>query len=375
MNKGGLPTPSALVDEGKLKRNIEEVQAACIQNAKALMPMTKTHKSSYIAKLQLESGAGGLLVGTIREAEQFIALRPKRITFAYPLIGQRNLERMRKVGEHTRIVVSFDSLDTACIYDAFCKQNRLRWEYLLLVDVGLHRFGVRAVEAGEYVQKIADTCPNLSFLGIASHPGQVYAAASPEQVAVCCEEEETLLRRARDSVLDWGFACLEVASGSTPTFSHEAKSDVITTVRPGNYVFYDVVQTTFGVDVERCAFTVLATIISKHGDKKWIMDAGSKCFGLDKGAHGNSGVTGYGRVVGYEGLTVTSLSEEVGILESETPLDLNVGDRVEIIPNHSCSAANMTDHVVLCRGNEVIGFYDVDARETTVTAEDMECLS
>ncbi len=366
MNKSALPTPSTLVEEGKLRRNIEEAQSVCTRNGKALMPMTKTHKSGFVAKLQLEAGADGLLVGSILEAERFMALRPKRIIFAYPFIGARNLERMRKVGEQVPIVVSLDTLETARAYDTFCKQNGLRWEYLLLVDVGLHRFGVGAERAGDYVREIADICPNLHCIGIASHPGQVYAAASPEQVLSCWEEEETSLRRARDSVLQQGFACGMVASGSTPTFSYEAESDVITAVRPGNYVFYDVIQTTFGVEVERCALTVLATVISKHGDRKWIMDAGSKCLGLDKGAHGNSGVTGYGRVVGYENLIVASLSEEVGILQSETPLTLNVGDRIEIIPNHSCSAANMTSRVALCRGDEVVGFYDVDARETTV---------
>ena len=372
MNKNALPTPSTLVDEEQLRRNILDMQSACREYGKMLMPMTKTHKSSFVAKLQLEAGAEGLLVGTILEAERFLPLAPKYITFAYPFLGERNLERMRKVAERTRIVVSLDTLETAYYYDAFCKQNGLRWQYLLLVDVGLHRFGVAAERAGEYVQEIAKACSNLEFVGIASHPGHIYAASSPEQVATCCEQEETLLQLAKDSILAKGFACNMVASGSTPTVASELTSNVITTVRPGNYVFYDVIQTTFGVDVKRCALRVLATVISKHGDRKWIIDAGSKCFGLDKGAHGNSGVTGYGRVVGHEGVVVTSLSEEVGILQSETPLNLTVGDRIEIIPNHSCSAANLTSHVVLCRGDEAVGYYDVDARETTVLPEDMD---
>ncbi len=370
MNKSALPTPCTLVDEGKLRKNIEEAQAVCNRNGKALMPMTKTHKSSYIAKLQMEAGAAGLLVGSILEAERFALLAPKHITFAYPFLGERNLMRMRKIGEKTSIAVSVDTLETASIYHAFCKKNGLKWDYFLLVDVGLHRFGVDPEQAGKYVREIASAYPNLSFIGIASHPGQVYAATSLERVAACFRQEETSLRRARDSVRAEGFPCGMVASGSTPTFSREAESGVITAVRPGNYVFYDVVQTALGTDADRCSLTVLATIISKRGDRKWVMDAGSKCLGLDKGAHGNSGVVGYGRVVGYESLTVTSLSEEVGILESETPLTLSIGDRVEIIPNHSCSAANMTSRVVLCRGDEAGGYFDVDARETTVVMDE-----
>ena len=264
------------------------------------------------------------------------------------------------------MIVSVDALETARQYDAFCRDHAAEWEYLLIVDVGLHRFGVDPRQAGDYVQAISQRCTHLKFAGIASHPGHVYAAADASKVAACGEEESVLLRQARDAAVKAGFSCGIVASGSTPTLSSEFQSDVIKVVRPGNYVFYDTVQTMFGADSRRCALTVLASVIGKRSDRKWIIDAGSKCLGLDKGAHGNSAIRGYGTIVAHQGLTITSLSEEVGILESELPMDLQIGDRIEIIPNHSCSTANMTSHVVLCVGDDVVGHYEVDAREGTV---------
>ncbi|HWP22522.1 MAG TPA: hypothetical protein VN417_07210, partial [Candidatus Cryosericum sp.] len=56
----------------------------------------------------------------------------------------------------------------------------------------------------------------------------------------------------------------------------------------------------------------------------------------------------------------------VGIVESEQPAGLRIGERIEIIPNHSCSAANMTSRAVLCTDDNVVGYYEVDAREGTV---------
>jgi D-serine deaminase-like pyridoxal phosphate-dependent protein len=365
MNKNELCTPSILVDIEKLKKNIADIQQACDRNMKSLVPMTKTHKSSYIAKLQLEAGAKGLLVGTIREAERFTALKPGSITFAYPFIGQCNLKRMLAVGKQTPIIVSVDAPETAMQYDAFCKENDVSWEYLLIVDVGLHRFGVHPAQAGECVRAISQSDTSLKFRGIATHAGHVYAAAGPSQAAACFAEESALLRQAKDSVSAAGFFCDVVACGSTPLFSSEVQSDVINVVRPGNYVFYDTIQALLGADPGRCALTVLASVIAKRSDRRWVIDAGSKCLGLDKGAHGNSGVKGYGTVIGREGLAITSLSEEVGILESDVEMDLQIGERIEIIPNHSCSAANMTSHAVLCRKDEIVGFYEVDAREGT----------
>lgn len=365
MYKNELPTPITLVDEATLLQNIHEAQAACTQHGKRLVPMTKTHKSSFIAKLQLEAGASGLLAGTILEAERFCLLSPKEITFAYPFLGRCNLLRMLAVGKQVPITVSIDTLAAAKSYDTFCKEQGVVWPYLLLVDIGLGRFGVPPAEAGAYVSAITEACKNLMFTGIASHPGQVYACTSMEQRDACFREEERLLCAARDAVLNAGFPCTVIASGSTPTLLGEVQSNVINVVRPGNYVFYDVIQTTFGVPEERCALSVLATILSRKSDHQWIMDAGSKCLGLDKGAHGNSAITGYGNIKGYPDLTITSLSEEVGILKSEPALPLAVGDRIEIIPNHSCSTANMISHIALCRGEEVTAAYEVDAREGT----------
>lgn len=366
MKKNELCTPSTLVDLEKLKRNIRDVQEACIRHGKRLVPMTKTHKSSFVAQLQLEADADGLLVGTILEAEQLAGLKLKSITFAYPFIGEHNLRRMLSVGQRVPIVVSLDDPETARQYDAFCAAQGVIWDYLLIVDVGLHRFGVEPAQAGEVVQAIAQNCRHLRFTGISTHPGHVYAASTAEQAATVGEEEIALLRQARDAVVNAGFACDTVASGSTPTLAAEIESSVITVVRPGNYVFFDTIQTLYGAEQSRCALTVLASVIGKRGEKRWMIDAGSKCLGLDKGAHGNSAVKGYGTVAGRPELTIVSLSEEVGIVESEQPAGLCIGDRIEIIPNHSCSAANMTSRAVLCVEDEVVGYYAADAREGTV---------
>lgn len=371
MKKSDLCTPATIVDAEKLKRNILDAQQACARGGKRLVPMTKTHKSSYIARLQLEAGAAGLLVGSILEAERFAALRPGSITFAYPFLGERNLERMLAVGRRTPIIVSIDSLETAAVYEDFCSWHRATWPYLLIVDVGLHRFGVEPALAGETARAILRAAPHLEFAGISSHPGQVYAASGAAEALACAREEEERLINARASILSAGFPCGAVESGSTPTLAQEARSTVITAVRPGNYVYCDIVQTTLGAPVERCALTVLASVLARCGENRWIIDAGSKCLGLDKGAHGNARITGYGAVVGSEGFSVVSLSEEVGILESDRPMNLAVGDRVEIIPNHSCSAANMTSQILLCEGDEVIGRYEVDARETTYAPEEV----
>jgi D-serine deaminase-like pyridoxal phosphate-dependent protein len=147
----------------------------------------------------------------------------------------------------------------------------------------------------------------LKLRGIATHPGHVYA------------------------------------TGSTPTAAHAAASGVVTVLRPGNYVFHDNTQIALGVvPEERCALTVLATVLSRPRPGTLLIEAGSKCLGLDKGAHGTALMSGFGLVKGHPELTVAGLSEEVGKLAVSGDTAVAVGDKLAVIPNHACSAANLT---------------------------------
>ncbi|MBQ7815884.1 MAG: amino-acid racemase, partial [Oscillospiraceae bacterium] len=97
-------------------------------------------------------------------------------------------------------------------------------------------------------------------------------------------------------------------------------------------------------------------------------DAGAKCLGLDQGAHGNSAVAGHGSVIGHPELLVVSLSEEVGKIQVTGETDVKIGDRIMIIPNHSCSSANLTDYYILTDENEnVEQVIKVDIRGNSTT--------
>ena len=101
----------------------------------------------------------------------------------------------------------------------------------------------------------------------------------------------------------------------------------------------------------------MATVVSHPSEGFYLFDAGSKCLGLDQGAHGNSAIKGFGYVVG--------LSEEVAKVKADGTCDLQVGDQVEIIPNHSCSTANNTGWYTCMRGDEIVDLIAVDARENS----------
>jgi D-serine deaminase-like pyridoxal phosphate-dependent protein len=357
-----LTTPSFLVDLDVLEANIHDMARLCKENHKALWPMTKTHKSSAIAKMQYEAGVGGFLTGTIDEAQRFIEKGYKNIMLAYPVASKENLQRIAALRKESNLIVALDGEAAAKALEDVLEEENLDINYLVIVDCGLHRFGVKpekAVELAENLKKYR--C--LKFKGISTHPGHVYSSTNMKEVEKVAREERDALKRAKEALEEKEFKVEIVATGSTPTANPAAKSDVITALRPGNYVFYDNIQRSMGVVTEdRCALTVLATVISHPMEDVFMVDAGSKCLGLDKGAHGIALMRGFGYIKGHPELIITDLSEEVAKIKVEGDTDIKVGDKIRIIPNHSCSCANMTDYLIGHRNEKVEEIIYIDVR-------------
>lgn len=357
-----LLTPSFLVNLDTLEKNIKEVQTIFDNYGKELWPMIKTHKSSDIAKMQLKYGAKGFLVGTLDEAEILSKQGVENITYAYPVVGKENIRRAIEISKRTNLYLSIDCIEQAEELNLELENENIKIKVLIIINSGLNRFGIEPQNAGKFYNLIKDF-KNIEIVGIGTHPGQVYSSHNMEDVEYVANQEIKAMKLAKESLEEAGGSVLIVATGSTPTMSFAAKDKDITIVRPGNYVFYDNIQMSIGlVGEEDCALTVLATVISKPKEDVLLIDAGSKCLGLDKGAHGNSLIEGYGYIINHPELVITDLSEEVAKIKIKDHTNIKIGDKVEIIPNHSCSAANFTNFLIGHRGGEIEKFLEIDMR-------------
>ncbi|MDB0439135.1 alanine racemase [Clostridioides difficile] len=360
-----IATPGFLLDLDQLEENINTIQQICTKNDKQLWPMLKTHKSTYIAKLQKDAGATGFLVGTLDEAEALINSGFKDIMLAYPYIGDANINRVVTMASKINLICATDNIECARAYSEAFSLAKIECKLLLIVDCGLHRFGIEPEKVVELATEISKL-DSIKIVGISSHPGQVYGCSSPEGVPDVCIQEDSAMEKASKLLADNGFNVDIVASGSTPTVETEAASKTITAIRPGNYVYYDAIQIALGCATEKmCALTVVCTVISKNSNGYYLVDCGSKCLGLDKGAHGNSSIVGYGIVCGHPELIIDSLSEEVGKIKVNGETDIKIGDRIRIIPNHSCSTANLTSNLLGFRGDTIEKVIEVDIRENS----------
>ena len=357
-----LETPAILVDRPTLMHNLKRYQEACDGRGKALWPMVKTHKSVELARLQKEVGAAGFLCGTLDECEILCDAGLTPLMYAYPAGDEVACRRIVEIAKRCRFYARLDDLNAAAALNAAAKAADVIIDYTIIVDCGFHRFGKKPEEIVAFAEAMKDF-EQLRLAGISTHPGHVYGEADPANMPIYASDEVEALRTAASALREAGFKVHMITSGSTPTFWDAARENVIDVFHPGNYVFQDCIQMANGTAQESdCSLTVYATIISHPSPDLWICDAGAKCLGLDKGAHGNASVQGHGCIVGYPELSLDGLSEEVGKIHAHGETTLKVGDRIRIIPNHACSAANLTDVLILVEGDEVVGSMAVDAR-------------
>ena len=131
-----LDTPALVIDLDIMERNLSRVAEYCKANDLRLRPHTKTHKSPRIGRRQLDSGAVGLTVAKVGEAEVMLGAEPPDLLVAYPVIGHAKLGRLMEVARKTRVTVALDSLFAARQLSDAARAAQVTLGVLAEVDVG-----------------------------------------------------------------------------------------------------------------------------------------------------------------------------------------------------------------------------------------------
>lgn len=359
----GLDTPTLLLDYQKLIQNISQMAAYAKEKGISYRPHIKTHKSIKIAQLQMQAGAVGITTAKIGEAEVMAAGGINDILIAYPISSLVKIKRIVKLLEQgVQLKISVDNIESLSYLQKELEHTPFILEVWIKVNSGLNRCGV---EPGTEVVQLAKTIMTYSKLklgGIFTHAGHSYAAITMEEIEKIGHLEGQAVVESAQACEKEGIRIPVRSVGSTPTYKIAGEVPGITEIRPGNAVFFDAIQVGLGVTtIENCALTLQASVVGVYKDRV-IFDTGSKSLCLDKGAHGNQTVSGFGHVMGHPEVIIDRLSEEhgVGVLMGESPLKLN--DQVQIIPNHACTVVNQFEEYVVHESGIVIDTWRIDAR-------------
>jgi D-serine deaminase-like pyridoxal phosphate-dependent protein len=356
-----LETPAALVDLDRVEANLRRMAAYCREHGLDWRPHTKTHKTPELGRMQMEAGAVGLTVATLREGETMASVCDD-ILLAYPPLGPAKLERVVALAQRVRLGVALDSERALEGVARAGREAEADIGVLVEVDVGMHRVGVE--DPGEAVRlaRAAREMEGVLYRGILFYPGHIRGRVESqrEEIALVSERLRDLLGTLEAADL----APSVVSGGSTPTVWRSHEFAGITEVRPGTNIFNDRTTAVVGAcDWSECAYTVMATVVSTAVQGQAVVDAGSKALAREE-LRGEG--DGYGALLDRPEVVVRAVSEEHGILDlSESSWRPEVGDRVRIIPNHVCVSVNLHEQLWTLRGARPAGVLEVAARGRT----------
>ncbi len=352
-----VTTPVLVVDVDVLDRNLGSMAEHASAVGVRLRPHAKTHKCIEIARRQIRSGASGLTVATVAEAEILGAADFDDLFIAYPLwVDQTRGRRLRYLMENVSLTIGVDSPIGARALAAQLGDDVSAVGVLVEVDSGHRRTGVQPDEAGVVAEQARHA--GLDVRGVFTFPGHSYAPGQPEHVAA---QEEDALTRAADSLRDKGIEPQTVSGGSTPSAKHITPG-TLTEIRPGVYVFGDAQQLELGTCApEQVALTALATVVS-HAAGNVVLDTGSKVLGADR----PSWTTGFGRLLDHPAARITALSEHHATVAWDGSPTPSLGEKVRVVPNHVCNAVNLADDLVIVQNGHVVDLWPVAARGANV---------
>ncbi|KAJ8255311.1 hypothetical protein GJAV_G00203430 [Gymnothorax javanicus] len=341
-----LSTPAFIVDLAKVKKNASEMLERFQKLGVQLRPHMKTHKTIECADIMTAGTRRCIVVSTLAEAVFYADHGFDDILYAYPLPFDK-VERCADLSN--RLALFHVLVDNVTALEQLKKwplKGGKDWRVWLKLDCDNGRAGVpHSDPAAVQLAKAISESPGVELAGVYTHCGNTYCCSGEEEIKAVAQESTTFTLQFMDKLRENGIHCPKSSIGSTPSCSHPIPDmALLSEVHPGNYVFYDVQQSTIGsCKLEDVAVRVMTRVIGHYPHRNQLLvDCGWEALSLHSGG---CLPTGYAIIEGHPDLKLVSMTQEHGRVESISGKlnyeKLPLGSLLSLIPYHACATAAM----------------------------------
>lgn len=358
-----LPTPALLIDLDIFEKNLATMRDACKARGRLLRPHGKAHKSTIIAKKQLEYGAHGQCAAKLGEAEVLVHGGIREVLITTAVVGRRKIERLVSLAAMAPdIKVVSDSAQNLSDLSAAAMAKGLKLKVLVDVNISQNRTGVDTPDEAVALVRHISKEKGLEFAGIQAYGGNnqhINGFENRRAITMLANNRAIAARRAVEKA---GFSVGILTVGGTGTYNIDTEVPEVTEIQPGSFIFMDAHYTSIGTrDAAEFndfgnSLSVLTTVISRAKGRA-ITDGGNKALSTDEGLPTPKGLTG---------VSYTPGGDEHGIINLRKPnRDLNVGDKVEFVPGHCDTTVNLHNVFFAVRKGVTEAVWPIEARGRT----------
>ncbi len=356
-----ITRPTAILDSAAARRNIARMAEKARRSGVLLRPHFKTHQSAAIGEWFRAEGVTAITASSVRMAGYFAAHGWRDILIAFP-VNWLEIEAINTLAETVDLGLLVESVETAGFLAQRLTAPARVW---IEVDTGYHRTGVRWQDAAALraVAQAVQSGPQMTLAGLLTHAGHSYQAASASEIEAIYAETVARLTAAREALA--GYGDLALSLGDTPCCSVVEDFSAVQEIRPGNFVFYDLMQIAVGAcHPEDVAVAVACPVVAVYpADRKVVVYGGAvhlskEALSLPDGALSYGAVAlpeedGWGAPL--PNCRVAGLSQEHGMIAASADLlaRVSVGDVLMVLPVHSCLTVDLLKGYVTLEGERI----------------------
>ncbi len=352
MGTMNIVKPTLLLNTDRAMSNIKRMADKAKHSGVRFRPHFKTHQSAVIGEWFRAHGVNAITVSSVSMAEYFANQGWQDITIAFP-VNVREIDVMNTLAERITLHLLVESEISVRFLNRHLSQQVHGW---IKVDTGYHRTGLSWEKPEEIaaLARIILQSDSINLHGLLTHAGQTYSARSSARVQELYQESVTRLKAVQQYIQRQENVPIELSVGDTPGCRVVERFSEVDEVRPGNFIFYDVMQLTTGAcHEEELALAVACPVVAKHEKRHEIVIYGGAIH-LSKESLRVPGqeqpVYGYVALPEDKGwgpsipeTYVAGLSQEHGMIRANKSFfeRIQVGDIVIVLPVHSCLTANL----------------------------------
>ena len=354
MNLNSIVHPTLLIHQERAIRNIRRMAEKARRNRLRFRPHFKTHQSLAVAEWFQQEGVHQITVSSVDMAHFFAVNGWRDITIAFPV----NLRAYRELDELASRITLHLLVESRKTVEQLAKHLHHSAHLWIEIDVGYGRSGIPWNRVDEIVQvaRAIKQLARLDFRGILTHAGHSYHARSRQQILEIHRETLQRMQSVREALVRENFRQVEISVGDTPTCSLAEQFPGVNEIRPGNFVFYDLMQWQLGSCSETDIAVALATpVVAVYPERQQVVvHGGAVHFSKESLSLPNQppifGLATFPTETGWGTLRrdfyVQSLSQEHGIVHVPEELlpEIHIGDLLIIVPVHSCLTVNLMRH-------------------------------
>ena len=358
-----LTEPTLLLDKQRCLSNIKMIADKAKENNLILRPHFKTHQSHEVGRWFRNFGVTKITVSSLKMAEYFAEDGWNDITVAFP-VNVHEKDRINSLTSKITLNLLVVAPETI---SWLAKEVKHKLNILIEVDNGYHRTGVSPADFStiDFILKEIDQHKNFTFAGFLGHAGHSYKTGGDKNKVLAIHKESIDLMTPLKEKYKSRHSNMVLSTGDTPTCSLADSFPGIDEIRPGNLVFYDIMQVGIkSCSIEDVAVAMACPVVAIYPERNEVVVYGGGVHFAKDFLKPDEKTVSFGQVVtltdnGWStaetGMYMKSLSQEHGVIYAakEIAEKIKIGDFLGILPVHSCLTADVMQEYKTTEG-EVI---------------------